>query len=114
LKGPHSTTFSYTKNVVFDERQRRLNRALSSTLSGPDSAALRRTVWLLCYAHEVSPAELSHNARWENGGVVPAKGQSIPQLPCPFLFSFSSPYLGYPRLLVFFGLDQTHGHVVGA
>jgi len=73
LKGPHSTTFSYTKNVVFDEMQRRLNRALSSTLSGPDSAALRRTVWLLRYVHEVSPAELSRNARWGNDGVVAAR-----------------------------------------
>jgi hypothetical protein len=44
---PHCETFSNTNNVVFDERHTPSPiRALSSALSGPDSAALLRTVWL--------------------------------------------------------------------
>jgi len=68
-------------------------------------------VQLICYTHGVSPAELSRNARPGNDDVVAerlgccARSFHRPAtLPLVFLFSFSSPYLGYSYLFVFFGL----------
>jgi hypothetical protein len=52
---------------------------------------------------------------WLSGG-ADAQGQSTPQLPCPlfFFFLFQAPTQDTHTFWFFFGLDQAHGHVVGA
>jgi hypothetical protein len=51
---------------------------------------------------------------WCGGWVVGLMGRLVhcsTTLPLVSFFPFSSPYLGYPHLLVSFGLGQTHGHI---
>ncbi len=42
------STAPFTRNAKYSPPHPSPNRALSSALSGPDSAALRRTVWFCC------------------------------------------------------------------